>query len=141
AAAVTVTSTATISDPSVNAGGVAVSAVGGAAFSGKLVATFTDPGGAEALADYSAVIDWGDGSTATAGAISYDSSSDTFSVKGDHAYVEEGSRSVSVSVHDGATSAVTVTSTATISDPSVSAIGVAVSAVEAVAFTGKVVAT
>src|SRR5262249_40028773 len=59
----TATSTATIDDPAVVAtGGFAFSAVEGSLSAAQTVATFTDPGGAEALADYAATIDWGDNS-------------------------------------------------------------------------------
>src|SRR5207244_715664 len=68
------TSSATVSitiNPSpISASGVAVSAAEGMAFSGKPVATFTDPGGSGSASDYTATIDWGDGTAPTAGAIS-----------------------------------------------------------------------
>jgi len=54
----------TVADPAVVAtGGLAISAVEGQAFSNQTVATFTDSGGPETVGDYSAVINWGDGST------------------------------------------------------------------------------
>src|SRR5262249_50803679 len=49
------------------------------------VATFTDPGGPEALVDYSADIAWGDGST-TAGTITFNGLTGVFSVSGTHAF-------------------------------------------------------
>src|SRR5207245_2010552 len=65
-----VTDTATVSNPAVVAvGGFTFSGVEGTAATGK-VATFTDPGGAEATSDYSATINWGDGSPTTTGTIS-----------------------------------------------------------------------
>src|SRR5207302_1087736 len=71
AADATTTSSATVTDPAVNAtGGFTVNAVEGSASGSQTVATFTDPGGAEALADYSADIDWGDGNL-SAGAITF----------------------------------------------------------------------
>ena len=56
----------TVSDPSViGTGGFTITAVAGTLSSAQTVATFTDPGGAEALTDYSASINWGDGNGMT----------------------------------------------------------------------------
>src|SRR5207244_3958871 len=64
------TSVVTVSDPAVvPTGGFTFSAVEGAPSASQKVATFTDPGGAEALADYSATINWGDGGATSAGTI------------------------------------------------------------------------
>jgi PKD repeat protein len=137
---VTTTSTAVVSDLAVTlTGGYTVTAVEGADAGGQVVATFTDPGGAEALSHYSASIDWGDGS-ASGGAIAF--SSGVFTVTGDHAYAEEGSHTVTVTVHhDTAPDAVT-TSTAGVSDPAVAASGgFTVTAVEGTDPGGQVVAT
>ena len=62
----TVNSTATVADPAVAATAMDFTALTGQPFTGVRVATFTDPGGAEAVGDYSATIDWGDGTTADA---------------------------------------------------------------------------
>ena len=57
-------SPADVSDPAVVAtGGFTFVAVEDDPSAAQPVATFTDPGGAEPLGDYSAVIDWGDGTT------------------------------------------------------------------------------
>src|SRR5260221_212768 len=81
-------STATVSAAAVMAaGGFVVTAIEGSDSGSQTVATFTDPGGAEALADYSASINWGDGSAATSGVITVSGS--TFTVKGSHTYAEE----------------------------------------------------
>src|SRR5262249_47432693 len=83
------TSNFSVADPPVAATAVNSSAVEGVASGSQVVATFTDPGGAEAVGDYSATINWGDGSAPTTGSISLSGS--TFSVSGSHAYAEEGS--------------------------------------------------
>src|SRR2546428_10831681 len=63
---VVVTSSATVSDPAVVAtGGFIFSATEGSLSTSQTVATFIDPGGAEALGDYSASVDWGDTGTST----------------------------------------------------------------------------
>ena len=75
------TSFAFVADPSVQASGdQQISAVEGALSDSQVVATFTDPGGAEATGDYSATINWGDGTDATAAdQITYDSDTGIFS--------------------------------------------------------------
>jgi hypothetical protein len=71
----------------VTATGTSISAVEGNAFTG-LVATFHATDTSTAAGDYSASIDWGDGSTST-GSIS--GGSGTFTVNGTHTFADEGS--------------------------------------------------
>src|SRR5207244_1058767 len=101
----------------------------GALSSSQVVATFTDPGGAEATGDYSATIDWGDG-TATTGADQITVSGGVFNVYGSHNYGDEsaadhaGSSPYQVKVtihHESAMDSNQVTITATVSDPPASA--------------------
>src|SRR5439155_7143365 len=123
---VVVHSTALVFHPPVTSVvGFAVTAAEGQLSSSQTVATFTDPGGAEALGDYSAMIDWGDGSLATPGTITF--AAGTFTVKGAHTYAEEsagdhaGSNPYDITVtlsHDTAPNTITHSS-ATVSDPSV----------------------
>ncbi|MGH7193200.1 MAG: NF038129 family PEP-CTERM protein, partial [Candidatus Saccharimonadales bacterium] len=81
----------------------------GVAFSGA-VAAFTDTDVSTA-ADYTATIDWGDGTTSP-GVIT--TSNGDFLVSGAHTYVEEGRYSVAVIVHDvdGSTGVATESSSA-----------------------------
>lgn len=65
-------------------GGFTVTATAGQASGLQTVATFTDPGGPDPLGDYSATIDWGDGTAATPGTITLGGS--TFTVQGSHTY-------------------------------------------------------
>ncbi len=124
----TVHSTATVSDPAVIATAVPVTAVEGQAFSGKPVATFTDPGGAEGVGDYSATIDWGDGTTST-GTIT--PGGGTFTVSGDHTYAEESAADhpgsnpydITVTISHEAAPTTTVHTSAVVSDPAVVATG------------------
>ncbi|HET6251089.1 MAG TPA: hypothetical protein VFE47_25605 [Tepidisphaeraceae bacterium] len=103
------------------------------------LATFTDPGGAEPTADYSATIKWGDGASAT-GVITYNSATSKFTVSASHTYAAAGTYHPTVVVHhDVAPASNTVTDTvnviaATISSPK----GVAVSGREGRVFTGSV---
>ncbi len=90
APSVTVHSTAKVSDPAVRAtGGFTVTAVEGKAFT-DTVATFIDPGGPEAVRDYSATINWGDRSPPSVGTITR--SGGLYTVKGKHTYAEETRR-------------------------------------------------
>ncbi len=109
------TSTATVSDPAViAAGGFSLSATEGSNSASQTVATFTDPGGAEVIGNYSASFDWGDGTTPTAGTISV--SGATFTVSASHLYGEEGSYTITVTIsHEGAPTA-SATSAATVAD-------------------------
>src|SRR5207253_11424453 len=95
----TANSTATISDPAVvPTGGFRLTAVEGVGSGSQTVATFTDPGGAEILTDYSASIEWGDSSTSS-GTITL--SAGVFTVRGSHTYAEEGTKPITVTLsHD-----------------------------------------
>jgi hypothetical protein len=122
AAASTAVSAAKVTDPPVAATGkFTVTGVEGVLSSSQTVATFTDPGGAEAVGDYAATIAWGDGSTSP-GTITL--SGGVYTVAGSHSYAEEnapdhaGSNPYGITVtvtHEGAPS-VTATSTAVIGD-------------------------
>jgi hypothetical protein len=113
---VTVASTATVSDPSVTGvGGFTYTATEGGTSTSQTVATFTDPGGAEALGNYSADIDWGDGTSTTSGVIAVNAQTHVFTVSGQHAYADEGTFAIHVTLHHGTSSDVTVASTAAIS--------------------------
>jgi hypothetical protein len=118
-----------VSDPAVDGtGGFTVNAVEGASSGSQTVATFTDPAGAEATANYSATIDWGDGTT---GPGSISQSGGVFTVTGSHAYAEEsaadhpGSNPYDITItlaHESAPTT-TVHSSAVVSDPAVTPTG------------------
>jgi hypothetical protein len=138
----TVTSQANISDdPVVGFGNIKVLGGENVAFSNQLVATFTDPGGAEDLSHYSAEIDWGDHST-SAGAISFDPGTGVFSVRGNHLYREEGNYTLNITIHDVDSPDTLVSSLAAIADPApIAAGGFTYHGVEGVASGSQVVAT
>ena len=71
----------------------------GTPFSGA-VATFTDPGGAEPAANYSASINWGDGGVTGSSSIGYNAGSGVFTIYGTHTYTAAGSDTVTVTVTD-----------------------------------------
>ena len=87
----------------------------GTAFNGT-VATFSDDNAAATPADFTASIDWGDGSPTTAGTIV--SSSAAFAVSGQHTYVDEGSFTATVTISDVSpgTGTATATDTATVTE-------------------------
>src|SRR5580693_2458507 len=108
------------------------------AFSGA-VATFEDDNPAATPADFTATIDWGDGSSPTAGTIG--SSSAAFVVSGQHTYADEGSFTVTVTISDVSpgTGTATATDTATVSEAdSLSGTPVTFTATAGTSFTGTV---
>jgi streptogramin lyase/PKD repeat protein len=123
-------------DPAITATGTPVSATEGQSFTGT-VATFTDPDTSATASEYSATIDWGDGSTST-GTIS--GSGGNFTVTGTHTYAEEGTNTITVTITDvdNTANTATATSTATIADAPLTATGTTVSAVEGASTTPTV---
>ena len=111
-----------VADPAVVPSGLNFSAVTGVAFSNVPVATFTDPGGAELIsgnpnpASYSAMVDWGDSKSPTVGTITYDATSETFTVLGSHTYANstDSPYTITVSITHELLSPVTATSHATV---------------------------
>ena len=83
-------------------------------------ATFTDANPGDHTADFTATIDWGDGTAPTTGTVSYNSVTKVYTVAGSHTYAEEGTYTPTVTVKDnvdvGGTSSTTITGTATITD-------------------------
>jgi uncharacterized repeat protein (TIGR01451 family) len=115
------TSVAAVADQSVAAtGSFTFSATEGVASSAQAVATFTDPAGAEAFADYSATIAWGD-NMSSAGQITVSGS--VFTVTGSHLYAEEGAFTIAVTIHHDTSTDVTVNSMAAVIDQAVVATG------------------
>jgi hypothetical protein len=99
-----------------SARGLSFSAKAGHAFSGK-VATFTDRNTSNVASDFSATINWGDGTT-TAGVIT--DTRGTISVSGTHTYASSGRDTVTVTLTDDApgTATATARSTATVTGAS-----------------------
>lgn len=89
---------ATVADAPLFGSGTRFLSAPGQTRHGVLVGSFTDTGGAEPVGNYSATVDWGDG-TSSAGTIA-SLGGGTFDVLGDHRYSHPGLYSVSVSVAD-----------------------------------------
>jgi autotransporter-associated beta strand protein len=132
---VTVTTPITLYDAALSPTALPVSATEGAAFTVP-VATFIDTGGPEAISDYVATIDWGDGMPADTGTISL--SSGTFTVTGSHTYAEEGRYVVSLSVQHETTGTCIFETIATVADAPLNATANPVGATEGAAFNGVV---
>jgi len=125
-----VTFKVTVSDPAVIPSSTTINPVEGQNTGSVVVASFTDPGGPEVTSDYSATIDWGDGTPSTNGVISV--SGVTFSVSGSHTYAEESaadhpgsfpSYTIHVVIHHEAAPTASIDSHAVVSDPAVAALG------------------
>jgi hypothetical protein len=107
----TATGTATVNDYSIDATGVPIpDQVTGQALDNVPVATFTDANPNAPLGEFTAVIDWGDGSATTDGSITQPSGvGTTFDVAGGHTYSTAATFTVTVTISDigGASAVVT----------------------------------
>ena len=103
-----------VSPALLTANGTNISATEGADFSG-VVATGTYSGNGT----LSASIDWGDGTSASAGTVSLNGR--TLSITGSHTYAEEGKYAIQISVSDGQDLNSSANSAATVSDAALSA--------------------
>jgi hypothetical protein len=105
-----------------------------------VVATFSDPGSPDTTADFTASIDWGDGTTDT-GIVS--GSSGNFTVSGDHTYLDEGDFTITVTVVENGISNGTASATSTVTVAEADTIGASefqptISAAEGQSFSGEV---
>src|SRR5260370_29159926 len=117
--------------------GIPFSAIEGIPANNVTVATFTDTD--SNVFNYSALIQWGDGSVASPGTLTGSPIQGTV-VTGSHTYAEAGTYSVTVSItHIELTRS--VTTTATVADAPLSAQAVPITAVAAVPSTNILVAT
>ncbi|HEX8203266.1 MAG TPA: DUF4394 domain-containing protein [Isosphaeraceae bacterium] len=119
-----VTSTAatiTVADAPLDAHGATVAAVEGQSLTNVLVATFVDTGGAEAIGNYTATINWGDGTT-TPGTVSItpggtSPAGTTFEVRGSRpGFANPGTFPLTVTIRSAGGSAAVATGEATVTD-------------------------
>ncbi len=135
-ATATAAATATVGEADVLSGTpVTFAATAGSPFTGT-VAQFADTDTVSTASDFSATINWGDGTT-TAGTVS--GGAGAFQVGGTHTYVSDGSYSVIVTLSDDApgTATATVTSTANVTS-TLTATANNISATEHTAFSGSI---
>ncbi|OYV85866.1 MAG: hypothetical protein B7Z73_12740 [Planctomycetia bacterium 21-64-5] len=130
----TATEAVAVADAPLSGKAVGMMATPQATFNG-IVATFTDGNSLAKATDFTAAIDWGDG-TSGPGTVSV--AKDGFEVSGSHLYASSGTENVVVSVSDVGGSKVTITSSATVAPSSIDASGATVSATEGAAFNGVV---
>ncbi|HVC96995.1 MAG TPA: DUF4214 domain-containing protein [Pirellulales bacterium] len=113
----TVSDTVNVTDAALSVSGTTLSAQVNSALTGTL-ATFTDTGGAEPLADYSATVDWGDGSGTTAGTITGPDANGVFTITSSHSYTAAGNPAITITVHhDAVTPDATVQDEVTVTGP------------------------
>jgi len=105
---------ANVADAALSATGVPVGAAAGAQFNAT-VATFTDADPAGFALDYTATIDWGDGTT-TSGTVSANLNGG-FTVTGPHKYAGSGLYQTSVTISDEGGANATATSSANVVTP------------------------
>lgn len=105
--------------PLIASGGPPLTATVGQSFTGSM-ATFTDPNGAGATGDYTASINWGDGTAPDKGAIMLNSG--VFTVTATHTYSEQGPESAVVTITRGAATPVTVTASIGVTDAAIVAV-------------------
>ncbi|HLW66159.1 MAG TPA: ELWxxDGT repeat protein [Gemmataceae bacterium] len=108
----TASTTLKIDDARLIVTGTAFDVTEGKSFN-RNIASFTDPGGMEDVANYSATINWGDGSSSK-GTIVLDGTH--YRVSGQHQYAQQNTYNVSVSVSDDGGPASTAQSTVTVHD-------------------------
>jgi hypothetical protein len=108
---------ATVADAPLTAGPVLNLMPSTAASATNVVGTFTDANPTAPLGDFTATINWGDGSNASTGTISQPGGVGTpFLVSGSHAYATPGSYVTAISVTDVGGSTATLNGTAAVTD-------------------------
>jgi RHS repeat-associated protein len=107
-ASATTSSTAFVTDAPLTAQGAPVSAIAGRPFTAA-VAGFRDQDPKGTAADYTAFVDWGDGSKKSQGSIS-----GGFTVSGTHVYAQPGTYTATVTIVDAGGSSTTAPATITV---------------------------
>jgi hypothetical protein len=137
------TGTATVSDAPLFSQGSPITGVEGTGLNPSpiTVATFTDTDPNGKVTDYTAVINWGDGTATSAGTIvqtGVSPNGSTFSVTGTHTYDEEGNYQTQVTITDVGGSQTLAIGTAIIADAPLTAAATqpTVSTTEGVVFSG-----
>jgi Calx-beta domain-containing protein/VCBS repeat protein len=113
---------------------VAIIATAAAPTTDVLVATFKDYDSSKTAVSFTASVNWGDGTTATSGAIASNGTGG-FNVTGTHTYAKEGMYSVNVRIADSGGNLTSIRSTATVADAPLTATGKTLNAIAGLSFT------
>jgi uncharacterized repeat protein (TIGR01451 family) len=90
---------ATVTNPqTISAQPINVTASAGFEVTNVPVATFTDPTGVRPVTEYSAVINWGDGTAVSPGTITLNAATQTYTVRGTHTYAAAGTFPITVTI-------------------------------------------
>jgi uncharacterized repeat protein (TIGR01451 family) len=108
----TVGNVVSVTDAPLSASGTTLSASAGVVFTGK-VASFTDADPNGMVSDYTATIDWGDGSAPSIGTVSANASGG-FDVTGSHTYAASGTFTVTTQSQDAGGASAPATTKATV---------------------------
>ena len=120
-----------VTDQAVSAsGGFTIRAAAGIDTGTQSIATFTDPGGPEPTSYYSATVDWGDGSTPSAGNISFDPGTDVYTIARNHVYATAGQYRIRITIQNGSAQTSSIVSTATVAADYVQVAGTSESVLE-----------
>jgi hypothetical protein len=141
-ASTTINSAARIADaPLSGATGLLISGNEGQQFSGG-AALFADANPGATASNFTAAINWGDGTATTSGTISFNSAAGKWQVNGAHTYRVGGTYHLTVSIHDVGGSSASATPTATIAGAPILATGVSKTYIQDVmAVTPQLIAT
>src|SRR5262249_26219248 len=104
-----------------------------------MVASFIDANPNAMASDFTATIDWGDGTSTTGTIVAQTGGS--FAVDGAHTYADEGKYAVSATVNEAGGRTASATSTATVADAPLTATGLSIIGTEGATTGGTTVAT
>ena len=102
-------------DGTINPTANTIHATEGSSFSG-VVASFTDQDASAPIGNYSATIDWGDGSQVDGGTL-ISLGNGSFAITGSHTWATPGNRTVTVTINDIYGSSASIGSTARLRRP------------------------
>jgi hypothetical protein len=135
---VIVGSTASVADAQLtNVQGASLTGTEGLSTGTVLVASFTDPAGSEPLSEYTASINWADGTASTTGTV-VDLGGGHFQVTGTHTYTDERTYSIAVTLQHNSLPAVIASGTAVIADAPLTASSSNLALSQGIPFTGQV---
>jgi hypothetical protein len=120
---------------SISVTGVAQTATEGTSLSAATVATFTDNEANASAGDFTAQVNWGDG-TSTTGSVS--SGNGEFYVTASHAYYNQGSYTMTVTVSDTNYDSAQTTASATVGDAALTATALTIAPTAGASYTGPV---